>query len=66
MSEEIYMNKNGFKCVRAQLIKTEGRDPQEYEHAKRVATSNGNHDKIVMKAEVAKLKIRVPEFVEDA
>lgn len=39
MAEELYVNKNGFKCVRTQLAKTEGKDPQEYELARR---SGGN------------------------
>jgi len=34
MPEELYVNKNGFKCVRSQLAKTDGRDPQEHAAAK--------------------------------
>ena len=29
--QELYVNKNGFRCVRSQLMKTDGADPQEYE-----------------------------------
>lgn len=36
MAEELYVNKNGFKCVMTQLAKTDGRDPQEYEKFKDV------------------------------
>lgn len=64
--DEIYMNKSGFKCVRVQLAKTEGRDPQEYEQAKRMSITDGEFDKAKMKTEVAKLKVRVPEYKEDA
>jgi hypothetical protein len=35
MSEQIYVNKNGFKCVVSQLMKTDGKDPQEHEAAMR-------------------------------
>ena len=31
MAEELYMNKNGFKCVKGQLVKTDGIDPQLFE-----------------------------------
>lgn len=31
MQDELYVNASGFKCVRTQLAKTQGRDPQEYE-----------------------------------
>ncbi len=51
MAEELYVNKNGFKCVRSQLAKSDGIDPQEYEAAKR----NGQDTK--------NLKVRAPEFL---
>lgn len=35
MADELYVNKYGFKCVRSQLAKTDGRDPQEHESMKR-------------------------------
>lgn len=35
MAEELYVNKNGFKCVKSQLMKTDGVDPQEHEAAMR-------------------------------
>lgn len=54
MSEELYVNKNGFKCVRSQLAKTDGHDPQEYELAKK-----GYIDK---KA----LRVHAPEYAENA
>jgi len=50
--EDLYMNKSGFKCVRGQLAKTEGLDPQEYEQAKRNGTS------------LAALKVRALEYVQ--
>lgn len=50
MSEELYVNKRGFKCVRSQLAKTDGRDPQEYENAKQ----NDNDTKL--------LKVRATEY----
>jgi len=34
MSEPLYVNKRGFKCVESQLAKTEGRDPQDWEKYK--------------------------------
>ena len=49
---ELYMNKNGFKCVRGQLAKTEGLDPQEYENAKRNGSS------------LDSLKLRAAEYRE--
>jgi hypothetical protein len=52
MADEIYMSPNGFKCVRAQLAKTEGLDPVEYELAKK-----GYTDK-------SKLKVKAAEFVQ--
>lgn len=66
MADDIYMNKNGFKCARSQLVKTDGRDPQEYEHAKRISMTDGEHDKAKLKDEVKKLRIRAPEYAEDA
>jgi hypothetical protein len=60
MAEELYVNKNGFKCVKSQLAKTEGRDPQEYENIKRMSDSPAT-----LKAEAAKLKVRVPEYAEN-
>lgn len=30
MTEQIYANKKGFKCVWSQLGKCDGKDPQEY------------------------------------
>ncbi len=50
MAEELYVNKNGFKCVRSQLAKTDGYDPQEYE-----LMQKGYADK-------AAFKVRAPEF----
>lgn len=35
MAEELYVNKNGFKCVKSQLLKTDGVDPVEFEKQKR-------------------------------
>lgn len=61
---EIYMNKNGFKCDRAQLAKTEGRDPQEYEEAKRRSMTEGQIDKVKHRDEIQKLKVRAPEYAE--
>jgi len=52
MADEIYMSPTGFKCVRAQLAKTEGLDPVEYELAKK-----GYTDK-------ASLKVKAPEFAQ--
>ena len=43
MTEELYVNKRGFKCVRSQLAKTEGRDPQEYDYAVKA----GNDTKVL-------------------
>ncbi len=52
MAEELYVNKNGFKCVRTQLAKTDGADPQEYELARRSGQRTDT------------LKVRAPEFKE--
>ena len=61
--DEIYMNKNGFKCVRGQLAKTDGRDPQEYEEVSRRAKHDGLTPE-QHKAEVQKLKVRAADLVE--
>lgn len=66
MSDDIYMNKSGFKCVKVQLAKTEGRDPQEYERAKLLSQTDGVHDPAKMKSELAKLRVRIPEYAETA
>lgn len=58
MSDELYVNKNGFKCVRSQLAKTDGRDPQEYEQIKQ----RYKDDQAAFSAELAKLKVRAAEF----
>jgi len=50
MTEELYVNKRGFKCVRSQLAKTDGRDPQEHESAKQ----NNTDTKL--------LRVRMPEY----
>jgi len=60
--DEMYVNKNGFKCVRSQLAKTDGRDPQEYERLVR----HHKDDPQTLKSEIAKLKVRAPEYKEDA
>jgi len=51
MPEEIYVNKRGFKCVRSQLAKTDGRDPQEH-----YAAENAGND-------TKNLKVAAPEYV---
>ena len=61
MAEELYMNKSGFKCVRSQLAKTDGRDPVEYEQAKTQAMREGKDLALATKA----LKVRAPEFTEN-
>lgn len=58
MADDLYVNKNGFKCVRSQLAKTEGRDPQEYEATKRFAANAGQPHS----AEVAKLRVWAKEY----
>lgn len=58
MNEELYVNKRGFKCVRSQLAKTDGYDPQEYEAAKQ----RTGGDAQAMQAELSKLKCKAPEF----
>lgn len=60
MPEELYVNKRGFKCVRSQLAKTDGRDPQEHAAALQSAANNGTQPK----EEVAKLKVRATEYVD--
>lgn len=58
--EELYVNKNGFKCVKSQLAKTEGFDPQEYERAmQRLKQEGGSKNE-----ELAKLKVKVPEYAQ--
>lgn len=61
MTEELYVNKNGFKCVKSQLAKTDGRDPQE--HAQ--AVQRYGEDKAVLKTEVKALKLRAPEYEDN-
>jgi len=53
MAEELYVNKNGFKCVMTQLVKTDGRDPVEYELAKRAGQN------------VKALKVHAAKYAEE-
>jgi len=61
MGEELYVNKIGWKCVRSQLAKTDGRDPIEYERVRQMFKESTPAQ---IKAEQDKLKVRIPEFVE--
>lgn len=61
MSEELYVNKRGFKCVRSQLAKTDGRDPQE--HARAMSDAAG--DAAAAKAALKNLKVHAPEYAEE-
>ena len=57
---DLYVNKNGFKCVPSQLAKTEGRDPQEFEELKR---RHGNNDKDPQfRTELGNLKVREEKY----
>lgn len=40
MAEELYVNARGFKCVKSQLAKTSGRDPQEHAAAQLTGTDH--------------------------
>jgi len=69
MSEPLYVNKNGFKCVRSQLAKTDGRDPVEHAAAQQRynATPIEERDAAWAKArsdDLKQLKVRAPEFAE--
>lgn len=61
MTEELYVNKNGFKCVMSQLAKTDGRDPQE--HGQLVQRHAG--DKQAFAQELKTLKVRAAKFAEE-
>jgi len=50
MAEELYVNARGFKCVKSQLAKTSGRDPQEHAAAQLTGTNT------------IALKVRVKEY----
>lgn len=56
--EDVYVNKKGFKCVKSQLAKTEGRDPQEYEKCCSFHKDNPGE----LKKAVAALKVIAPEY----
>lgn len=61
---EMYMNKQGFKCVKEQLAKSDGRDPLEYAELLRV--HKDDNDKTAFSAKVKALRVRVKEYAEDA
>jgi hypothetical protein len=61
MAEDLYVNKNGFKCVMSQLAKTDGRDPQEHYALKQ----QHRDDTSAFKAEVSKLKVRASQYAEN-
>jgi len=61
LNEEPYVSKTGWKCVKSQLAKTEGRDPSEYAKIQQFHKDNP----VAMKNEIAKLKIHAPEYAED-
>jgi len=62
MSEELYVNANGFKCVRSQLAKTEGHDPQEYELYKKGYITKDKME--VREAQFAGRKSAIPERLQ--
>lgn len=53
----MYMNKSGFKCVRIQLAKTNGRDPQEHSRV----SGYFRDDPQKMEQELKKLRVVAPE-----
>jgi len=61
MAEEIYVNKNGFKCVMSQLVKTNGIDPQEFERLK----VQYGEDKQGFKLALKQCKVRAPQYAEE-
>lgn len=60
MPEDLYVNKRGFKCVRSQLAKTEGRDPQEYERV--MADFKNDGDQKARTDKLSGLKVHAPEY----
>jgi len=58
---ELYVNKQGFKCVPSQLAKTSGIDPVEY------ATLEKQHagDNAALKQAVKGAKVRDARFKEE-
>jgi len=63
MTEELYVAKDGFKCVKSQLAKTDGRDPREHAQAAQRYAQSG--DKAAFVAEVKALKVRAPEYEDN-
>jgi len=61
MGEELYVNKNGWKCVKSQLAKTDGRDPIEYERTRQTFQD----DPATMKTALKALKVKAKEYAED-
>ncbi len=61
MSQEEYVNKNGFRCVMSQLAKTNGVDPQEHAALKAI---HGD-DKAAFKAALKTAKVRVAKYAEE-
>jgi len=60
MSDEMYVNKNGFKCLMSSLQKTDGIDPQEYHRAKMIHGEDTPEFKNALKT----LRVRVPKYAE--
>jgi len=58
---ELYVNKNGFKCVPSQLAKTGGIDPVEH------ATLEKMHagDSVALKQALKTAKVRDARFAEE-